>query len=108
MTDEPIAWLYAEGEQFALLDRRRGERDLGLSGWTETPLYGPEALAAWPARIAEIRNEIVKLMRATGCGCCSDAKRYRAAENRLGELLDVPRYEDNSGVDWQALETKHG
>lgn len=59
MTDEPIAWLYTNavlGVGF-----RQHPWPNRSEGWTETPLYGPEALAARDARIAEQAKEIERL-----------------------------------------------
>lgn len=48
------------------------------------------------------RALVANLYVAAGCNCCRDEKAWQAASDQLGQLLGVPRYEDDSGVDWYA------
>lgn len=48
----------------------------------------------------EVREHVARLYCAAGCDCCRDTDAFAAASAKLGELLGVPRYDDDSGVDW--------
>jgi len=48
----------------------------------------------------EIREAFADFYAAKGCGCCADHEGLEKAGNRLGELLNAARFDDDSGVDW--------
>ena len=50
--------------------------------------------------IKQIRTALADYMYSEGCGCCRDREDHTANEKRLGELLDVPMYDDGSGYDF--------
>ena len=51
----------------------------------------------------KIRLALCKLLENRGCGCCGDHEKCDAAIDELGKLLDLPRYSDDSGVDYGAV-----
>lgn len=57
-------------------------------------------------KIEEIRTEIANYMCAEGCSCCRNIEEHRKHGNKLGELLNVPMYDDNSGYDFSKFESK--
>lgn len=54
---------------------------------------------------AAIRQAFADYTKAEGCTCCRDIEAYAAAERRLGELLNIPRYDDDSGIDINQFRT---
>ena len=65
---EAKAWLYEKGgKEHIRLTRPASLRHTDLWGHTETPLYGPEALAERDALIAELREDN-SLMRGPEIG----------------------------------------
>ncbi|GEM_PF-5557137 len=54
-------------------------------------------------RLLEVRTLVAKLWCASGCSCCRDDTAWNAASAALGDLFDVPKYEDGSGYDWYAI-----
>lgn len=52
-------------------------------------------------RIHEIQAAFAAYQRSK-CSCC-EADRHQADEDRLGQLLGCPRYDDDSGWNWVAL-----
>jgi hypothetical protein len=76
MTDEPIAWLYTNavlGVGF-----RQHTWPKRPDGWTETPLYGPEALAARDARIEQLEAALTKSEALQDLAYYNGAKQYAA------------------------------
>ncbi len=57
-------------------------------------------------KLEQIRQAIADYMWAEGCSCCQDTERHDDAENRLGQLLEVPRYSDDSGYDFSQFRTE--
>jgi hypothetical protein len=51
-------------------------------------------------RLKEIRRLVADLMSSSGCGCCRNYEKYEKTEGELAEMLHVPRYEDDSGWDF--------
>ena len=51
-------------------------------------------------KIEEIRKWIANYMVAEGCGCCRDYDGHEKAQEKLAKLLDVPKYDDDSGYDF--------
>jgi hypothetical protein len=59
-----------------------------------------EAFAA--EKETEIRAAVADLWAAKGCSCCADHDGLERANETLGKLLNVARYDDDSGYDfWQ-------
>lgn len=57
MNDEPECWLYERGrERVVLFERLRGGTLRGKPGWTETPLYSPEAAERIKSLLAEVER----------------------------------------------------
>jgi len=54
--------------------------------------------------VKKIREAVANYMRSEGCGCCSDGKAHDIHEAILGELLNVPMYDDKSGYNFQQFE----
>lgn len=57
-------------------------------------------------REQEIRRAVADYIRAEGCACCRDTPGHEDAGNRLGELLQVPMYPDESGYDFLQFVSK--
>lgn len=56
-------------------------------------------------KIEKIRNAIADYMQSEGCECCRDSEAHDEAENRLGELLNIEKFPDDSGFDWRPYRT---
>jgi len=54
----------------------------------------------------KILRAIADYMQSEGCSCCEDTEKHEKARNRLGRLLNVPKYEDNSGYNFNQFATK--
>jgi len=54
----------------------------------------------------EVRTAFAEYRRSEGCMCCQDKERHEEAENRLGKLLDIPRYADDSGYNFTQFTEK--
>ena len=50
--------------------------------------------------VAEVRKALASYMESEGCECCQDTERHKVNEERLARLLDVPKYKDGSGWDF--------
>lgn len=57
------------------------------------------------AELKAIRQAVADYMRAEGCSCCRDHDGHTDAKDRLGKLLRVPRYSDDSGYDFAKFRT---
>jgi hypothetical protein len=44
--------------------------------------------------------------RSEGCSCCQNVEAHEKHAVRLGELLDVPKYEDDSGYNFAQFSTQ--
>lgn len=53
-----------------------------------------------------IRQAVADYMRSEGCGCCENTEAHKEHEKRLAELLNVPKYDDQSGYDFGRFESK--
>jgi len=50
----------------------------------------------------QIREAFADYAASEGCSCCQNIEKHEAAMARLGKLLDIPMYPDESGYDyWQ-------
>ena len=52
-----------------------------------------------------LRNAFADVWAAKGCGCCCDHAALDEAADRMGRLLEVPRYDDDSGYDFYQFRT---
>lgn len=50
--------------------------------------------------IAEVRQAVADYISSEGCGCCEAHDLHKKHMDRLGELLQVPKYDDGSGYDF--------
>lgn len=48
----------------------------------------------------ELRHAMADLMRSAGCGCCRNDNLYDDAQERIAKLLNVPKYKDHSGYNF--------
>lgn len=53
----------------------------------------------------EIREELANYIHSEGCNCC-EAPNHQWYQNKLAKLLDVERYDDDSGNNFSNYETK--
>jgi hypothetical protein len=51
----------------------------------------------------EVVQAFVAYRAAEGCSCCRNTDKHEAATERLGRALGCPRYDDNSGWDFDRL-----
>lgn len=54
----------------------------------------------------QIRSAFADYYASEGCGCCSDRKAHKEAEERLSKLLSPKKYKDGSGSNWYAHKTQ--
>lgn len=54
----------------------------------------------------QMREAVANYMRTEGCSCCRDYEGHQVNAERLGQLLNVPKYPDGSGRDFSKYETK--
>jgi len=53
---------------------------------------------------AELRQAVADYISSEGCGCCESNDHSKHAEH-LAKLLNVPKYADNSGYDFNKYRT---
>jgi methionine aminopeptidase len=51
-------------------------------------------------KLKEIRKAVADYMESEGCSCCRDLDKHNEAEERLGKLLRVKKYDDGSGYNF--------
>lgn len=51
----------------------------------------------------KVRLIVAKLYCASGCSCCRDNEEWNKATNELGEILKIPKFNDDSGYDFWAV-----
>ena len=56
--------------------------------------------------LSEIRKAVADYIATEGCSCCQDIDGHKKAANRLGKLLRIKKYDDNSGYDFYSYRTK--
>ena len=54
----------------------------------------------------ELRRAVADYMQSEGCSCCQDDVAHAQAEEELARLLDVPRYSDDSGFNFDQFATR--
>lgn len=52
-----------------------------------------------------IRQVVADYMRTEGCSCCEDIDGHDAKRAELGKLLDVPKYDDESGYNFSQFQS---
>ena len=55
---------------------------------------------------AELRTAIANYMSSEGCGCCSNHEKHDEYEEVIAKLLNVKKYDDDSGYDFSRYESK--
>jgi hypothetical protein len=53
-----------------------------------------------------IRQAVADYMRSEGCRCCQNIEAHEKHAVTLGALLDVPKYEDDSGYNFAQFSTQ--
>jgi len=48
----------------------------------------------------QLRAALADYMYSEGCSCCRDDEDHEVNAERLGKLLNVPKYSDGSGRDF--------
>ena len=56
--------------------------------------------------LEDLRKALADYMYSEGCSCCRDNEKHKQASERLAQLLDIPKYEDESGYDFLQFKTK--
>lgn len=54
----------------------------------------------------KMRNVIADYRYSEGCSCCRDIDAHEENTKRIGELLDIPKFSDDSGYDFSEYRTK--
>lgn len=57
------------------------------------------------ALIGKLRRAVADYMWSEGCGCCSNEEKHQKHKARLARILDVPKYQDGSGYDFDRFRT---
>ncbi len=57
-------------------------------------------------KVVTIRRAIANYMRSEGCSCCQDYDNHEKYKARIGKLLNVPKYSDDSGYDFSQFRSK--
>lgn len=52
-----------------------------------------------------LRTALADYMWSEGCECCQDSGAHNAARDRLAKLLNVKKYKDGSGWNFQRYRT---
>ena len=55
---------------------------------------------------AELRTAIANYMSSEDCGCCSNREKHDEHEEVIAKLLNVKKYDDDSGYDFSRYESK--
>jgi len=55
---------------------------------------------------AELRTAIANYMSSEGCSCCRNNKKHDEHEEAIAKLLNVKKYDDDSGYDFSRYESK--
>lgn len=56
--------------------------------------------------LKDIRKAVADYMSSEGCGCCSNRDKHEKHEKILAELLNVPKYNDDSGYNFNKFRTE--
>jgi len=48
----------------------------------------------------QVRQAIADYMRSEGCSCCQDTETHKAHEEQIAKLLNVSKYDDESGYNF--------
>lgn len=67
--------------------------------------YFREAGEEMTEKMQQVRQALADYIRSEGCSCCQNVPAHQAAAERLAKLLDVPRFDDNSGYDFWSFAT---
>lgn len=59
-----------------------------------------------PLTLDQIREAVANYMHSEGCSCCRDYDNHIKNKERLGKLLQVSKYDDDSGYDFSKYRTK--
>lgn len=54
----------------------------------------------------ELREAVANYMRSEGCSCCRDYEAHKEHEATLAKLLNVKKYNDNSGYYFSKYQSK--
>jgi len=60
----------------------------------------PEVVSDERVDFGAIREAVADYMRSEGCSCCQDVDAHRDHKERLGVLLKVEKYDDDSGYNF--------
>ena len=56
--------------------------------------------------LADIRQAVADYIATEGCSCCRDTDGHDKAMERLGKLIRMKKYDDNSGFDYSRYRSK--
>jgi hypothetical protein len=82
------------------------ERELTLKEWCarlpESHRVNRE-LAELEAKLDRVRDDFCMFWKAQGCSCCEDTEASEKYGRRLAESLNIPLFDDGSGVDYYSV-----
>ena len=53
-----------------------------------------------------LRELVANYMQSEGCSCCQNVEKHNENKEKLAKILNVPKYEDGSGYDFEKYKTK--
>lgn len=56
----------------------------------------------------DLRHVLADYMHSEGCSCCEDVVKHSEHKAQLAKLLNVPKYDDGSGYDFDRYRKKVG
>jgi hypothetical protein len=74
---------------------------LKIQGLESEKEHSDEMVDRLATRIQDVRKAVADYIYSEGCSCCQHDS-HHSDGNKLGELLVVPQYSDESGVDWES------
>lgn len=97
-----IESLGQEADEFEVEEIRLGLAD-GVRELQLIAQHRANSTAQLEAENAALREWVAKLYCAAGCDCCRDTDGWYEAAGKLGEMLNIPKYDDGSGYDFYAV-----
>ncbi len=95
-----IEW---EEQRDSILDISDIESNIRQQDFNEKILYSEQEVQELKDKL---RNAIADYMKSEGCDCCRNQNAHDVAEKEIAELLDVPKYNDNSGYNFSMFESE--
>lgn len=52
----------------------------------------------------DLRNTFIEYVKTEGCSCCEDRDPHKQAKDKMGELLNFPKYTDKDEYNFNKIE----